>query len=35
MHVIIVGAGVTGLSTAWALIKRGVEVTLIEQGPIH
>lgn len=34
MHVIIVGAGITGLSTAWALVKRGVEVTLIEQGPI-
>ncbi|WP_349357743.1 FAD-dependent oxidoreductase [Stappia sp.] len=34
MHVIIVGAGIAGLSTAWALIRRGVAVTLIEQGPI-
>lgn len=34
MKVIIVGAGIAGLSTAWALAKLGHDVTLIEQGPI-
>jgi sarcosine oxidase len=34
MKVIVVGAGISGLSTAWSLARRGVEVTLIEQGPI-
>jgi sarcosine oxidase len=34
MHVIIVGAGIAGLSTAWSLVKRGHRVTLLEQGPI-
>ncbi|WP_420414248.1 NAD(P)/FAD-dependent oxidoreductase [Roseibium sp.] len=34
MSVIVVGAGISGLSTAWALTKRGVPVTLLEQGPI-
>lgn len=34
MKVIVVGAGVSGLSTAWALAKADVEVTLLEQGPI-
>ncbi|UOM35254.1 FAD-binding oxidoreductase [Acuticoccus sp. I52.16.1] len=31
---IVVGAGIAGLSTAWALNRRGFEVTVIEQGPI-
>ncbi|QGZ34310.1 NAD(P)/FAD-dependent oxidoreductase [Stappia indica] len=34
MKVIVVGAGIAGLSTAWSLAKRGVEVVLVEQGPI-
>lgn len=34
MKVIIVGAGIAGLSTAWSLTKAGHDVTLIEQGSI-
>jgi sarcosine oxidase len=34
MKVIVVGAGIAGLSTAWSLAKRGVEVTLLEQGAV-
>ena len=34
MKVIVVGAGIDGLSSAWALMKRGHAVTLVEQGPI-
>jgi len=28
----IIGAGITGLTTAWALVKRGYEVEILEQG---
>jgi len=31
---LIVGGGIAGLSTAWALARRGVEVDLFEQGPL-
>lgn len=34
MKVIVVGAGIAGLSTAWSLAKKGVEVILLEQGAI-
>ncbi|MGN6767078.1 MAG: NAD(P)/FAD-dependent oxidoreductase [Rhizobiaceae bacterium] len=34
MKIIVVGGGIAGLSSAWALTKRGHEVTLLEQGPI-
>jgi sarcosine oxidase len=34
MNIIIVGAGIAGLATAWSLTKRGHAVTLLEQGPI-
>ncbi|RKK01702.1 FAD-dependent oxidoreductase [Pseudoroseomonas wenyumeiae] len=34
-HVSVVGGGgITGLLTAWALSRRGVRVTVFEQGPI-
>ncbi|MBS7542751.1 NAD(P)/FAD-dependent oxidoreductase [Ancylobacter oerskovii] len=32
--VIVVGAGIAGLSTAWALNRRGFDVSVFEQGPI-
>ncbi|MDF2997117.1 MAG: dependent oxidoreductase [Xanthobacteraceae bacterium] len=32
--VIVVGAGIAGLSAAWALQRRGFEVAVFEQGPI-
>ena len=34
MRILIVGAGVIGLSTAWALVGEGHEVAIYEQGPI-
>lgn len=34
MKTIVVGAGIAGLSTAWALTRRGHRVILVEQGPI-
>ena len=34
MNVIVIGAGIAGLTTAWSLVKRGHEVTILEQGPV-
>ena len=34
MNIIIVGAGIAGLSTAWSLTKAGHNVTIVEQGKI-
>jgi len=31
---LIIGGGIAGLSTAWALARRGVQVELFEQGPL-
>ena len=33
-HVVIVGAGIVGLSTAWFLLKRGVSVTILDREEI-
>jgi glycine/D-amino acid oxidase-like deaminating enzyme len=33
-RVLIIGAGIAGLATAWRLQKRGFEVEIFEQGPI-
>lgn len=33
MHVIVIGAGIAGLSTAYALLRRGAHVTVVEQEP--
>jgi glycine/D-amino acid oxidase-like deaminating enzyme len=34
MKAIIVGGGIMGLATAWALARDGHEVELLEQGPL-
>ncbi|MGB3901020.1 MAG: FAD-dependent oxidoreductase [Mesorhizobium sp.] len=34
MNVIVVGAGIDGLATAWSLVKGGHRVSLVEQGTI-
>lgn len=34
MNVIVVGAGIAGLATAWSLTKAGYQVSIVEQGPI-
>ena len=34
MHITIVGGGVMGMSCAWRLAQRGIQVTLLEQGTL-
>ncbi len=34
MNIIVVGAGISGLSTAWSLVKAGHQVSIVEQGKI-
>ena len=34
MRVLIVGAGIAGLATAWALSRAGHESQVLEQGPV-
>lgn len=33
MHIVVIGAGVVGVTTAWALHRRGHQVTVIERHP--
>jgi sarcosine oxidase/sarcosine oxidase subunit beta len=33
-RILVIGGGIAGLSTAWALNKRGFDVELFEQGPL-
>jgi D-amino-acid dehydrogenase len=33
MHIIILGAGIIGISSAWHLLERGYEVTVVERQP--
>lgn len=33
-HILIVGAGINGLSTAWTLARKGYRVSVFDQGPI-
>lgn len=34
MKVAVIGAGIAGLTLAWALVRRGVRVEVLDQGPI-
>lgn len=34
MRVLVVGAGIMGLATAWALVRRGHQVEILDSGPI-
>lgn len=34
MKAIVVGGGIVGLGAAWALLRQGADVTLVEQGPL-
>ena len=33
MHVCVMGAGIVGLATAYALCQKGFQVTVVDQGP--
>ena len=34
MHVVVLGAGITGVTTAWQLLKDGHQVTVIDREPL-